>query len=66
MTTHFMKWIKLVAIFEVKHLTNCLRGIHNAWYLYYVLRLMIKVICGGMGMALLTTQLGVRLLVKYG
>ncbi|EJG2045048.1 DUF3265 domain-containing protein, partial [Vibrio parahaemolyticus] len=29
------------------HLTNCSRGIHNAWHFYYALILVIKVVCGG-------------------
>ncbi|MDA0126248.1 DUF3265 domain-containing protein, partial [Vibrio sp. MM46] len=28
-------------------LTNCLRGIRNAWHFYYALRLVFKVVCGG-------------------
>ncbi|ELB2162825.1 DUF3265 domain-containing protein [Vibrio parahaemolyticus] len=28
--------------------------IRNAWHFYYVLRLVIKVVCGGFGIALLT------------
>ncbi|EGQ9460450.1 TPA: DUF3265 domain-containing protein [Vibrio parahaemolyticus] len=27
---------------------------HNAWYFYYALILVIKVVCGGFGIALLT------------
>ncbi|HBC3946108.1 TPA: DUF3265 domain-containing protein, partial [Vibrio parahaemolyticus] len=33
-------------------LTNCLRGIHNAWHFHYALNLVIKVVCGGSGIAL--------------
>ncbi|EJB8409668.1 DUF3265 domain-containing protein, partial [Vibrio parahaemolyticus] len=29
------------------HITNCLRVIRNAWHLYYALRLVFKVVCGG-------------------
>ncbi|HCE3247837.1 TPA: DUF3265 domain-containing protein, partial [Vibrio parahaemolyticus] len=36
------------------HIKNCSRGIHNAWYFYYALILVIKVVCGGFGIALLT------------
>ncbi|EGR0209253.1 DUF3265 domain-containing protein [Vibrio vulnificus] len=36
------------------HLTNCSRGIHNAWHFYYALFLVFKVVCGGFGIALLT------------
>ncbi|MDF4902576.1 DUF3265 domain-containing protein, partial [Vibrio parahaemolyticus] len=27
------------------HLTNCSRGIRNAWHFYYALILVIKVVC---------------------
>nr|WP_264906082.1 DUF3265 domain-containing protein [Vibrio sp. STUT-A11] len=27
---------------------------HNAWHFYYALVLVIKVVCGGLGIALLT------------
>ncbi|HAS8201367.1 TPA: DUF3265 domain-containing protein [Vibrio vulnificus] len=32
-------------------LTNCLRVIRNAWHFYYALRLVFKVVCGGIGIA---------------
>ncbi|EHH1283316.1 DUF3265 domain-containing protein [Vibrio parahaemolyticus] len=35
-------------------LTICLRGIRNAWHFHYALVLVIKVVCGGFGIALLT------------
>ncbi|EGQ8088900.1 DUF3265 domain-containing protein [Vibrio vulnificus] len=35
-------------------LTNCLRVIRNAWYFYYALFLVVKVVCGGIDIALLT------------
>ncbi|HAV1510840.1 TPA: DUF3265 domain-containing protein [Vibrio parahaemolyticus] len=35
-------------------ITNCSRGIHNAWHFYYALVLVFKVVCGGIGIALLT------------
>ncbi|MEH0698374.1 DUF3265 domain-containing protein [Vibrio owensii] len=35
-------------------MTNCSRVIRNAWHFYYALVLVIKVICGGLGIALLT------------
>ena len=35
-------------------LTNCSRGIRNAWHFHYALNLVIKVVCGGFGIALLT------------
>ncbi|TMX41424.1 DUF3265 domain-containing protein [Vibrio rotiferianus] len=36
------------------NLTNCLRVIRNAWHFYYALRLVFKVVCGSIGIALLT------------
>ncbi|AXY02353.1 DUF3265 domain-containing protein [Vibrio alfacsensis] len=35
-------------------ITNCSRGIRNAWHFYYALVLVFKVVCGGFGIALLT------------
>ncbi|AVW95515.1 DUF3265 domain-containing protein [Vibrio parahaemolyticus] len=35
-------------------LTNCSRGIRNAWYFYYALVLVVKVVYGSFGIALLT------------
>ncbi|MCF9448142.1 DUF3265 domain-containing protein [Vibrio parahaemolyticus] len=35
-------------------LTNNLRGIRNTWHFYYALILVIKVVCGSIGVALLT------------
>nr|WP_242531851.1 DUF3265 domain-containing protein [Vibrio alginolyticus] len=35
-------------------LTNCLRVIRNAWHFYYALRLVFKVACRSLGIALLT------------
>ncbi|HCM1502581.1 TPA: DUF3265 domain-containing protein [Vibrio parahaemolyticus] len=35
-------------------LTNNSRGIRNAWHFCYALSLVIKVACGGIGVALLT------------
>ncbi|POB19246.1 DUF3265 domain-containing protein [Vibrio vulnificus] len=35
-------------------LTNCLRVIRNAWHFHYALMQVIKVVCGGFGIALLT------------
>ncbi|MEH0713254.1 DUF3265 domain-containing protein [Vibrio owensii] len=37
-----------------KCLTNCSRGIRNAWHFYHASGLVIKVVCGGFGIALLT------------
>ncbi|EHH1222394.1 DUF3265 domain-containing protein [Vibrio parahaemolyticus] len=36
------------------YITNCSRGIHNAWHFYYALILVIKVACGGFSIALFT------------
>ncbi|MBF4337312.1 DUF3265 domain-containing protein, partial [Vibrio anguillarum] len=33
-------------------LTICLRVIRNAWHFYYALRLVFKVVCGSIGIAL--------------
>ncbi|EJC6761423.1 DUF3265 domain-containing protein [Vibrio parahaemolyticus] len=30
-----------------KHITNCSRGIRNAWHFRYALVLVFKVVCGG-------------------
>ncbi|ELE1962798.1 DUF3265 domain-containing protein [Vibrio vulnificus] len=35
-------------------MTNCLRVTRNAWHFYHTLVYMIKVVCGGIGIALLT------------
>ncbi|EIZ1344096.1 DUF3265 domain-containing protein [Vibrio parahaemolyticus] len=35
-------------------ITNCSRRIRNAWHFCYALRLVFKVVCGGIGIALLT------------
>ncbi|EKO3839328.1 DUF3265 domain-containing protein [Vibrio harveyi] len=36
------------------NITNCSRGIRNAWQFYYALVLVIKMVCGGFCIALLT------------
>ncbi|EJG0767664.1 DUF3265 domain-containing protein [Vibrio parahaemolyticus] len=36
------------------HLTNCSRGIRNAWHFRCALVLVFKVVFGGIGIALLT------------
>ncbi|EGR4425832.1 DUF3265 domain-containing protein [Vibrio cholerae] len=38
----------------IHRVTNCLRVIRNAWHFYYALRLVFKVVCGGLCIALLT------------
>ncbi|EGQ9053457.1 DUF3265 domain-containing protein [Vibrio vulnificus] len=35
-------------------MTNCSRGIRNAWHFRYALVYVIKVVCSGFGIALLT------------
>ncbi|ENQ1533170.1 DUF3265 domain-containing protein [Vibrio parahaemolyticus] len=35
-------------------LTNSSRGIRNAWHFHYALFLVFKVVCGSIGIALLT------------
>ncbi|EGQ9765686.1 DUF3265 domain-containing protein [Vibrio alginolyticus] len=35
-------------------MTNYLRVIRNAWHFWYALRLVVKVLCGSVGIALLT------------
>nr|WP_168937162.1 DUF3265 domain-containing protein [Vibrio parahaemolyticus] len=39
---------------ELSCLTICLRVIRNAWHFYYALRLVSKVVCGSIVIALLT------------
>ncbi|TKF10882.1 DUF3265 domain-containing protein [Vibrio alginolyticus] len=36
------------------HITICLRVIRYAWHFCYALRLVFKVVCGSIGIALLT------------
>ncbi|MDF4434319.1 DUF3265 domain-containing protein [Vibrio parahaemolyticus] len=36
------------------NITSNLRGIRNAWHFYYAVIFVIKVVCGGFGIALLT------------
>ncbi|HAS6112207.1 TPA: DUF3265 domain-containing protein [Vibrio vulnificus] len=35
-------------------MTICLRVIRNVWHFFYALRFVLKVVCGGIGIALLT------------
>ncbi|ELS3714893.1 DUF3265 domain-containing protein [Vibrio fluvialis] len=35
-------------------MTNCSRGIRNAWLFYYALRLVFKVVCGSICIVSLT------------
>ncbi|MBE3753012.1 DUF3265 domain-containing protein [Vibrio parahaemolyticus] len=43
----------LCALYSYR-ITNCSRGIRNAWHFHYALFLVFKVLCGGIGIALLT------------
>ncbi|MBM4905577.1 DUF3265 domain-containing protein, partial [Vibrio parahaemolyticus] len=36
------------------NITNCLRGIRNAWHFQYALALVFRVVCGCFGIALFT------------
>jgi len=47
-------WFGLKLSLGASRLTNCSRGIRNAWHFYYALILVIKVVCSGIGIALLT------------
>ncbi|MCJ0815244.1 DUF3265 domain-containing protein [Vibrio vulnificus] len=35
-------------------MTNCLRAIRHTWRFYYALGLVVKVLCGSLGIACLT------------
>ncbi|EGR2798275.1 DUF3265 domain-containing protein [Vibrio vulnificus] len=37
-----------------KNLTNCSRGIRNAWHFWHAMSFVIKVVCGSFCSALLT------------
>nr|WP_302469069.1 DUF3265 domain-containing protein [Vibrio antiquarius] len=47
-------WSIFQETFSKIKLTNCLRVIRNAWHFYYALVLVVKVVCGSIGIALLT------------
>nr|WP_080936765.1 DUF3265 domain-containing protein [Vibrio diabolicus] len=47
-------WSIFQETFSKIKLTNCLRVIRNAWHFYYASGLVVKVVCGGFGIALLT------------
>ncbi len=47
-------WFGLKLSLGASRLTNCSRGIRNAWHFHYALVLVFKVVCGGFGIALLT------------
>ncbi|EGQ7896695.1 DUF3265 domain-containing protein [Vibrio parahaemolyticus] len=42
-----------------KRLTNCSRGIRYAWHFHYAFILVIRVVCGSIGIALLIPSRGV-------
>ncbi|TOJ96114.1 DUF3265 domain-containing protein [Vibrio parahaemolyticus] len=37
-----------------RFITNCLRVVRNAWHFWYALVLVVKALCGGIGIALLS------------
>ncbi|MBE3910781.1 DUF3265 domain-containing protein [Vibrio parahaemolyticus] len=39
---------------ETRNITNCSRVIRHAWHFYYALVLVVKVVCGSLGIACLT------------
>ncbi|KAB0318181.1 DUF3265 domain-containing protein [Vibrio diabolicus] len=41
-------------MYTTKHLTKRLRVIRNAWHFYHALVFVVKVVCRGSGIALLT------------
>ncbi|EGQ9313515.1 DUF3265 domain-containing protein [Vibrio vulnificus] len=43
-----------MSIEEIVVITNCSRGIRNAWHFQHALALVFKVVCGDFGIALLT------------
>ncbi|MCC3798405.1 DUF3265 domain-containing protein [Vibrio parahaemolyticus] len=43
-----------LSLVERNHLTICLRVIRNAWHFCYTLRLVVRVVCSSIGIALLT------------
>ncbi|KAB7691838.1 DUF3265 domain-containing protein [Plesiomonas shigelloides] len=43
-----------------KYITNCLREIRSAWHFNYALVLVFKVVCSGLGIALLPPQQSVK------
>ncbi len=47
-------WFGLKLSLGASRLTNCSRGIRNAWHFYYALNLVVKVVYGSSGIALLT------------
>nr|WP_274613195.1 DUF3265 domain-containing protein [Vibrio vulnificus] len=51
-----MLWVltKGFSSFGFRHITICLRVIRNAWHFYYALAIVVKVVCGGVAIALLT------------
>ena len=48
------EWIWTIVRSTNSNLTICSRGIRNAWHFHYALVLVFKVVCGGIGIALLT------------
>ncbi|MBT0024035.1 DUF3265 domain-containing protein [Vibrio alginolyticus] len=48
------KFLEELEQVSTTHTKNCSRGIRYAWQFYYALVLVIKLVCGGIGIALLT------------
>ncbi|EGR0694185.1 DUF3265 domain-containing protein [Vibrio parahaemolyticus] len=48
-----MEFVHLIYSRNFK-LTNCSRGIHNAWHFYYALIFVFKAVCSSFGIALFT------------
>ncbi|EGQ7920083.1 DUF3265 domain-containing protein [Vibrio parahaemolyticus] len=50
----YFNFLECTKSFKGSVLTNNSRGIRNAWHFYYALILVVKVVCGGISVALLT------------
>ncbi|WP_306807685.1 hypothetical protein, partial [Vibrio parahaemolyticus] len=48
------QYLGMCQMFTGSVLTSCLRVIRNAWHFCYALTLVIKAVCSGFGVALLT------------
>nr|WP_232349441.1 DUF3265 domain-containing protein [Vibrio navarrensis] len=45
---------RVQGVVQDRKLTNCSRGIHNAWHFCFALVLVFKVLCCGLDVALFT------------
>ncbi|TOJ94494.1 DUF3265 domain-containing protein [Vibrio parahaemolyticus] len=43
-----------MGLYSQRHITNCSRVIRHAWHFCYASGLMVRVLCGGFGIACLT------------